>query len=381
MKLYHRNFRKWAIVLTLCLVSLIFVLVGCSSPSTSQPTTAPTATQAKPAATQTAAPAKTWNLKFTHLLGSQGAGVDLSLKLCDDVEKATNGAVKIKVYFAGEIAQPKDVPEMVRQGSIDMGAFPAGDYPALFPINEQIQSYTTLTQDPRIAHDYWFGLLGKVPEVSAEFNKMNMQFLARNWVSNKYMQTKKPLRTLADVKGLQLRVMGGQYLADVVSALGATRVAVPLAEAYESFMRGSIDGVQLGMDLLYTQKYYEVGKYVGMPFGCEPFWMQVINLDVWKSFTPEIQQAFIKASASFDDAALKAVMETDAKYKPMIEKQGVQFIEFSQSDWNAAIAKAGDQMTYLKATMDKRGLSDVGNRMATIWPQLIKEAQTKYGTK
>ncbi len=396
--------RKWLVTMVICLMAMVFVLSGCSSPAPAPttsapkpaaPTTAAPATSNAPAATSattapapalttttSAAPQKVRELKFSSLLsGSGDAGAAFQQAFCDDVDKMTNGAVKIKIYWAKQLAEPKDIPEMLRQGTIDVAAFPPGDFPALLPINEQIQGYATLTNDPRVAHDYWFGLMAKVPEVLTEFNKANMQFLCRQFNSTKYMITKNPLKTTADCKGLQFRVPGAQYLADVCAALGATRVMIPLADVYEAFMRNSISGTLLGTDLLYTQKYYEIGKYVGLPLGCEPFWTMAINLTVYKSFTPEIQQAFVKASQNFDDATMAAALGMDVKYKPLLTAQGVQFIEFSQTDWQAALAKVGDQMTYFKKTMASRNMSEVADRMAPIWSQLVKDAQTKYNTK
>ncbi len=403
MGVNHKIIRKWLVTLVICLMAMVLLLGGCASTPTPQPTTAapttaapatskpPVATSAPttsatttaaPAPTTTSAPVKVRELKFSSLLSGPGdAGASFQQAFCDDVDKMTNGAVKIKIFWAKQLAEPKDIPEMLRLGTIDVAAFPPGDFPALLPINEQIQGYATLTNDPRVAHDYWVGLMAKVPEVLQEWNKANMQFLCRQFNSTKYMITKVPLKTAADCKGMQFRVPGPQYLADLCSALGATRVMIPLADVYEAFMRNSISGTLLGTDLLYTQKYYEIGKYVGLPFGCEPFWCMAINLDVYKSFTPEIQQAFTKASQNFDDSTMAAALGMDVKYKPLLQAQGVQFIEFSQTDWQAALDKVGDQMTYFKKVMASRNMSAVADKMAPIWSQLVKDAQTKYGVK
>jgi TRAP-type C4-dicarboxylate transport system substrate-binding protein len=325
------------------------------------------------------APEEARELKFTGLCPPVSTCADQVAQFVSDVEEYTNGAVTIHVYMPGEIADVKDYPELCKRGDIEVIGAPPGYYPAIFPLNEQFMCYRPLFKGPDVAYYVWQGLLEEIPEVAGEFENQNMKYLCRYSMSVTYVISKKPIQNIADLQGLRLRASGGAYVSDLLEAAGAVPVQVESAEQYEAFLRGSIDGTLNDLGGLYDFDLYEIGKYIGVPFGSTPAWTLQINLDVWNSFSPDIQQAFERASKNFDEASLEEALAAEAHYRELLEAEGCQFVEFDQNDWQTMLEQAGDPLECFKLQMSEKGLQELGERVAPVWARLVEEGEEKYG--
>jgi len=98
---------------------------------------------------------------------------------------------------------------------------------------------------------------------------------------------KKPLNTLEDLKGLELRASGG--VAEYLKALGATPVGMPQSEAPEALQKGVVKGAASSLETLMDFKYAELCKYVMMVNGPVYPFSVVMNLDKWNSLPQDVK--------------------------------------------------------------------------------------------
>jgi TRAP-type C4-dicarboxylate transport system substrate-binding protein len=82
-------------------------------------------------------------------------------------------------------------------------------------------------------------------------------------------------------------VQQGRVFADTVNGLGASAVPMAWGEVIPAAQKGVIDGADLPLYNINALKVYEVSKYVSMTFHNYGPTLLVMNLDIWKSLTPE----------------------------------------------------------------------------------------------
>jgi TRAP-type C4-dicarboxylate transport system substrate-binding protein len=145
-----------------------------------------------------------------------------------------------------------------------------------------------------------------------------------------YFFSKKPIRKVADFKGLSL---AGTGIFDAIGpALGMTPVAMQMAEQYTSMERGIIDVCRGGLDSVMAFKFYEVANYIIAPgWGSAPASL-FLNLKKWESLGKDLQDylldslyAMAPASEKKHDAIIKGA--TGAA-----KKNGMQIIEIEDKD-------------------------------------------------
>ena len=356
-KCFLGNRKVYAIVLVLAAVILVS-LVGCAP-----------------------APTEVRELKLATATPGTSALDPMIIQMVESMGTYSEGAVKIKVYWAGEIAQVKDLPELCRTGSVDMIATPPVHYPSIFPLSAAVSMYPMLLPSPDQASYIWRGLLRDIPEVQEDYTKQNQYCLNRNTLSTYMTISKKPLRTVADFQGLKIRGMPGAYFSRVMEEAGATNnSAMPVPDIYEAFMRGVVDAVMLIPQDFEALKYYELAKYVSFPVGSIVGLTCNINLDVWNSLSSKTQKALTKAATEWGANEMEHQLTTFDQSIENLKAKGVQFIEFDQEDWGNMLAQAGDPWVAARDTLviDLKVDAAVADKFVNRWHELYEEYEKEY---
>lgn len=325
------------------------------------------------------AAAKPVNLKWAVFVTKKLHSMPPLIQWARDIETQTNGAVKNKLYFSGEIAQTKDLVHLCRTGSIEVIATPPVYYTGLLPMNAVLQMYYPLNKTVEQAVYTWRGLFRDIPELQGEFKRHNMYLINRACLGIYKLVSKKPVRNLADLKGKKLRIIGGDYPSRMTKAAGAVAVFQAMQDVYEGFMRGVTDGVLLDVPAIATYRLDEIGKYVGFPWGSVLGWSVSINMDVWNKLSPASREAIKKTSVSWGAADLQNMLTNEAKYTEKLKKEGVQFLDFDQKDYAAIIKGAGDPYEHCRQFLTKSKVdAKVIDKFITRWKELNAEYEKNY---
>jgi TRAP-type transport system periplasmic protein len=105
-----------------------------------------------------------------------------------------------------------------------------------------------------------------------------------------FWNSKRPINTPSDLKGLKLRVQQGKVFADTVNGLGASAVPMGWNEVIPACQQGVVDGADLPVANIFNLKAYEVSKYASLTFHNYSPTVTVINPDIWKGMTPDQQK-------------------------------------------------------------------------------------------
>jgi TRAP-type C4-dicarboxylate transport system substrate-binding protein len=215
----------------------------------------------------------------------------------------------------------------------------------------------------------WWNLFRNFPEVQGEFAKNNEHCLARVTLAKYLTVSSKPLRTVADFKGLKIRTFPGRYNSDWMKSLGANNIDMPMSDLYEAIMRKVMDATALNPQFMESLKIYEVAKYVSFDFGTIVGWQTSMNLKIWNSLTPEAQKGIIRAATEFSARDLELNLTSEKKSIDALKQKGVQFITVDEKEKKVFFEKAGDPWVAAKDFLEKdlKVNASVAERFLKSW--------------
>jgi len=230
---------------------IVITLTACSAPA---PAPAPTP-DPTPAAE-----------KFTLKLGSNTAPSSpenmFAKKLSELVKEKTSGNVVINVHDSATLGDHLERQEGLRLGTIDMTLTSIGylgGYNPIFNIFEM----PYLFKDEKHQNAVYQGEVGEMISEEAEKHGFIMvSFLemgARNLTNSK-----KPVVTPADMKGLKIRVPETKSSMDALTAMGGTPTPMAFSELYMGLQQKQVDGQENPFSTIYSSKFHEVQKYLSL---------------------------------------------------------------------------------------------------------------------
>lgn len=201
----------------------------------------------------------------------------------DEVEKRTQGKVKIRTFPGGTLLGAKNMLEGVTAGTADIGNFAMSYQPGRFPVAEAVDLYHGFTS-AKVASLVLLDLVDKYqPE---EFEKVKILTLFTCPPTN--LMTKSPVKSLQELKGMELRVAGTS--AEILKLLGGTPVAMPQSETPEALQKGVVKGIVSSLEILQDFKfaaYTPNATLVDLPVVS---FAVVMNKAKWEALPADIQQ-------------------------------------------------------------------------------------------
>lgn len=215
---------------------------------------------------------------------------DAWAQMAKDLEEATGGKYTIKVFDAQTLGKAKEHYDLVVKGIADIGYVLVGFTPGRFPITDLV-SYSSAPS----SEAYTKGMLElmKAGYMDKEFSKVkNLHVFSGSPSSFLWRKGVKPATSLADFKGRKIRVPS-TGAADLVTAIGASPVAIPMPEVYTALERGVVDGVLTSINVLLVFHLKDVSEgitRINMPtFG----FSMVMNRNTWNNL-PEAGRAVLE---------------------------------------------------------------------------------------
>jgi len=258
-------------------------------------------------------------IKFSHVVASNTPKGEAAQRFKELAEKATHGRVKIDIYPNSSLYKDKEELEALQLGAVQMLApslakfgplgikeFEVFDVPYIFPSKEVLYK---VTQGP-IGRD----LLSKLEAKGIT----GLAFWDNGF---KDMSANRPIHLPSDMKGLKVRIQSSKVIDTQMRALGATPQVLAFSEVYQALQSGFVNGTENPPSNLYTQKMYEVQKYVTLTGHGYLGYAVIVNKKFWdglpKDIRDELNQAMAEATTyanaiaqQENDRALEAIKKT-----------------------------------------------------------------------
>jgi len=280
-----------------------------------------------------AAPTKlTFSIFFPPTHGQAKAAIDFAKQ----IEIRTQGKVEVTAFPGGTLTKAPQVYDGVVKGISDMGnscfAYTRGRFPVMAAVDLPM-GYPNGKVASRVADE--FAKTVNPPELQ------DVKVLYVHAHGPGLLHTKKPVKTLEDLKGMKIRATG--LSAKVVEALGGVPVAMPQGDTYESLQKGVVEGTFGPMEVLKGWKQGEVIDYTTECFsvGYTTAMFVVMNLEKWNALPDDVKKVIDELSALWTNVHGYVWDSTDEQGREFTKSLGNEIISLSDAEsakWREAVA-------------------------------------------
>ena len=210
------------------------------------------------------------------------------------VETATKDRIKIDIYPSQTLVKGPDIWKAVRAGTVDMGWCIHAYWPDMTPLADVMSLPGLPMKSAEQGSEVLWKLYEKFPAIRKEFS--DVEPLLLHTTSVYYLLTsKKQVKTLEDLKGLKIRVVGAPATAQI-KALGGVPTPMPMPDVYQALDKGVIDGAALPFEATLSFRLYEVGKYYTIVPLSAVYFSLCTNKQKWQSLPQEVRGQIMSVS-------------------------------------------------------------------------------------
>jgi TRAP-type transport system periplasmic protein len=273
----------------------------------------------------------------------------LSGEWCKEVEKRTEGRVKIAYFPASTLTPPMQTYDNTVRGISDVGESLLAYAPGRLPLSEVLQQPLGVSNSyvaTKLSNEYYRKFRPK------EFDDVKVMHL--HGLTPVIFHTKKPVSSIDDIKGMRFKANAEN--AEVCTILGAAPVTIPVGETYDALQRGILDGLFTPIESLKGWRFgeliktsienYAVSNIISM--------FVVMNKDKWNSISKADQQTIDKINEEW------------------IEKRGRLWVQLDDESREWSIQKG---VKFIRAT--KREEAETAEKMKTVLATYVREKKAK----
>jgi C4-dicarboxylate-binding protein DctP len=302
-------------------------------------------------------------IKFSHVVATETPKGQAALKFKELAETATKGRVKVEVYPNSQLYKDKEEMEALQLGAVQMLAPSLAKFAPLGVKEFEVFDLPFVFDDYAELHKVTDGPIGK--KLLQKLEPKGILGLAYWDNGFKVMSANKPLRAPADMKGLKMRIQSSKVLDAQMRSVGAIPQVMAFSEVYQALQTGVVDGTENPPSNLYTQKMFEVQKYVTLSNHGYLGYAVIVNKKFWAGLPADIraalEDAMKKATAFANEVAKKDNDEALAAVKASGKSQLIALTPQERAAWKAAMSKThGEQIGRIGADLVTEIYKDTG---------------------
>jgi len=285
-------------------------------------------------------------IKFSHVVAPdtpKGRATEYFKKIA---EERTKGRVKIEIYPNSQLFKDAEELEALQLGSVQMLAPTVSKFGPMGVREFEVFDLPYLFDSYDDVHKVTDGPIGRA--LMAKLEPKGIVGLAYWDNGFKPMSANRALHKPEDAKGLKMRIQSSKVLDAQMRALGAIPQVMALSEVYQGLQTGVIDGTENVVSNFYTQKMYEVQKYLTITDHGYIGYAVIVNKKFWEGLPPDIRttlEGAMKDATRFADDGAK---KENADALEAVRKTGkTQVIVLSPEEkraWKKALVKVHAEM-------------------------------------
>ena len=246
-------------------------------------------------------------------------------QLAADIAKRSNGRIEMKVFPASQLGSEREQTEQLNLGALEMhssGGALQNYAPAL-----GIWALPFLFKGPEHYDRVMDGPIGnEMREMLLKNSSIRILAYYPNG-ERMFFNNKKALTSLADFKGVKIRVDDQPVSAQIWRALGASPIPIAFAETYSALQAGVVDAGENPPTNIIRMRFYEVGKYVTATRHSLTTMVLQTNEKWWQGLAPADRQLISDAIAAFLPGRRKMGWDADKESLEELKKLGATVVE------------------------------------------------------
>ncbi|MGM8212924.1 TRAP transporter substrate-binding protein DctP [Virgibacillus sp. W0430] len=273
------------------------------------------------------------------------------MKFAELAEEKSNGSVKIEVYPNAQLGQETENIDQVQDGALEMARVNS------VPVAEIVKELAVFTlpyifTDQDHKYKVLDGEIGQeVTEKFKEHGLISFGYLEAG--SRNFYTTDKPIKSVADMKGLKIRVQSSETSIKMVELLGAVPTPMDYGEVFSGLQTGVIDGAENDFVSYYTSGHYEAAKHYSLDGHLSPPALVIMNLELWEGLHESQQKAISEAVEEAIAFEREEMNKSQDEFRAEVEKAGSQIYEVDVQEFQDAVAPIYDEYQELSDLIER----------------------------
>ena len=241
------------------------------------------------------------------------------------IEEKTNGAIKVEIYPGAQLGDNRAMLDSVKIGAVD-GIFPSPADLGNVSKDFNIMNFPFLFPSQEVANRVMDGPWGE--QLLAKLDRYGYKGLAI--VDSGFRHTtnsKRPIKSLDDFKGLKIRMQPNPLHLDIFRALGANPAPLNFSELFSALQQGVVDGQENPLNNIYASKFQEVQKFITLDGHIYDTNIFLVGAQFYRGLTPEQQQLFKEGSRLVVKVMRDALKKADDAALEGMKKSGMEVTE------------------------------------------------------
>lgn len=304
-------------------------------------------------------------LKLSSWDTENGSEVPAWKQMFKDLEAFSRGEVKVQVFYSQALGKAKEHYEMAAKGLADICFINTGFTPGRFPLNE-LPAFSfapsAVMNGKGLLEVMKRGYLEKEyagVKLLHVYSSSPSQFLWRKGV--------KGATNLEELKGKKIRVPT-TGAANLLKALGASPVAIPMPEVYSALERGVIDGTFTSVDVLDAFALHQVCDQITMADGPAFGFSLVMHPKTWDGLSPEVKGFFEQSLPKYVEMVGRTF---DAQHEASIKRHNPKITTLSPAEKQIIKDKSGLELKEYIRKYEELGFP--ATKAAEAFRQAIRE--------
>jgi tripartite ATP-independent transporter DctP family solute receptor len=246
------------------------------------------------------------------------------------LEQASDGDMKLRGFYNGQLGDDAEATQSVRSGSIEMvvtgAAAIGGIEPAMNAFSLPFVFSSDVEVDEVMTGAYFDHLSSLMPQ-----HDLVLLSIWENGFRNA-TNSKRPISTVADFDGLNFRVMQNPIFLDTFRRLGANPVPMAFGEVFTGLETGAVDGQENPLPLILATKFYEVQDYVTLTRHAYSPTPVLMSKKVWDGLNEDEQSLVSSCAARARDAQISASRAATEEAKSELVAHGMEVSELEDAE-------------------------------------------------
>ncbi len=261
-------------------------------------------------------------------------------RMSEILEKSSGGKHKIKVFNKGALGTEKETIDQVKIGALELTRVNISPMNSVCPLT-QVPTMPFLFRSVEHMRKALDGPVGE--EILKSCESAGFVGLAFYDSGARSIYAKKPIKTVADAKGLKIRVQQSDLWVALMGAMGANATPMPYGEVYTGLKTGLIDAAENNIPSFDTAKHYEAVKVYSKTEHSMAPEMLLMSKVVYDKL-PKAEQDMVRAAAKESVAFQRQKWdEQEAKSLANVKAGGAQIVDVDKASFQAVMGPVYDK--------------------------------------
>jgi tripartite ATP-independent transporter DctP family solute receptor len=254
-----------------------------------------------------------------------------------DFAARTQGAHSIAVFPAGQLGNDAQMLQQLQTGALDMAFMPIAEITNRIPefgaLYAPYLAKDVAAAAKLLASDEARALLDQLPA------RLGVVGIGYSLAGMRQIISRDSVQSLDDLRGLKLRITPLDPIRDFYVLVGAAPIPMPLGSVYDALANGQIDALDMDLENIWKQKYYELGETVVLSNHMMFPMVGLVSAAKWRGFDPELRATISALMAQHFASIAATYIEAESEYAAELENAGIEVREVGPEFFGAVLGQ------------------------------------------